>query len=62
MRAFVRLRELLAGNEQLARKLAALEKKYDVQFKAVFDAIRQLMEPQMAAKKRSIGFTTGGKK
>jgi hypothetical protein len=45
MRAFVRLRELLLTNADLARKLAALEAKYDSQFKAVFDAIRQLMAP-----------------
>ena len=43
MRAFVRLRQLLASNAELARKLEALEKKYDDQFKVVFDAIRQLM-------------------
>jgi len=42
MRAFVRLRQILASNAQLARKLDALEKKYDAQFKLVFDAIRQL--------------------
>lgn len=40
MRTFVRLRRMLASNEDLARKLAALEKKYDSQFKAVFDAIQ----------------------
>ena len=39
MRAFVRLRQLLASNAELARKLDALEKKYDAQFKVVFDAI-----------------------
>jgi len=55
MRAFVRLRGLLASNEVLARKLDALEKKYDSQFKVVFDAIRQLMSPQ-AAGHRTIGF------
>jgi len=42
MRAFVRLRGLLASSESLARKLDALEKKYDAQFKVVFAAIRQL--------------------
>lgn len=55
MRAFVRLRQILASNAALARKLDALEKKYDAQFKVVFDAIRQLMtapEP----KKGRIGF------
>ena len=45
MRAFVRLREILATHKQLARKLAELEKKYDRQFAQVFEAIRQLMEP-----------------
>ena len=40
MRAFVRLRKMLASNTDLARKLSALEKKYDEQFKVVFDAIR----------------------
>jgi hypothetical protein len=45
MRAFVRLREMLLTNTELARKLAALESKYDSQFKVVFDAIRQLMAP-----------------
>jgi phage regulator Rha-like protein len=55
MRAFVRLREILASNAELARKMDALEKKYDSQFKVVFDAIRQLMAPP-EAKKRKIGF------
>ncbi len=56
MRAFVLLRQMLASNEGLARKLAALEKKYDAQFKIVFDAIRQLMAPQQPPKRRQIGF------
>jgi hypothetical protein len=55
VRAFVRLREVLATHKELARKLEQLEKKYDTQFKAVFDAIRQLMTPAAPAK-RSIGF------
>jgi len=55
MRTFVNLRRMLASNEDLARKLAALEKKYDTQFKIVFDAIRQLMTPQLPPK-RKIGF------
>ena len=55
MRAFVRLRQMLASNAQLARKLAELERKYDAQFKVPFDAIRQLMAPP-EAKKRKIGF------
>ena len=55
VRAFVRLRQMLASNAELARKLATLEKKYDAQFKVVFDAIRELMTPP-ERKKRSIGF------
>ncbi len=55
MRTFVRLRQLLATNAELARKLEALEKRYDAQFKVVFDAIRQLMAPS-EPKKRKIGF------
>jgi hypothetical protein len=55
MRAFVRLRRMLASNAALARKLDALEQKYDSQFKAVFDAIRQLMAPESKAR-RPIGF------
>ena len=56
MRAFVRLREMLLTNADLARKLADLERKYDAQFKAVFDAIRQLMTPPPAPPKPEIGF------
>ncbi|MCL4492156.1 MAG: ORF6N domain-containing protein [Nitrospirae bacterium] len=55
MRAFVRLRQMLSSNAQLAKKLDALEKKYDAQFKVVFDAIRQLMSPPGIKRKR-IGF------
>jgi hypothetical protein len=55
MRAFVKLRQMLASNAELARKLEALEKKYDAQFKVVFDAIRQLMSPALPKKSR-IGF------
>ena len=56
MRAFVRLRQMLASNAELARKLDALEKKYDHQFKVVFDAIKQLMIPPDTKKKSTIGF------
>lgn len=45
MRAFVRLRQLLASNAELARRLDELEGKYDAQFKVVFEAIRKLMTP-----------------
>ena len=55
MRAFVRLRKILVSHVELAGKLEALENKYDSQFKVVFEAIRQLMAPMPAAKKR-IGF------
>ena len=55
MRAFVRLREMIATNTGLARRLDELEKKYDTQFKVVFDAIRQLTSPREKPR-RSIGF------
>jgi len=55
MRAFVRLRRILASHAQLARKLGALEKKYDAQFKVVFVAIRELMAPAQPSR-RPIGF------
>jgi hypothetical protein len=55
MRAFVRLRGILASHADLAAKLAEMERKYDSQFKAVFDAIRQLMSPP-SAPAREIGF------
>jgi hypothetical protein len=55
MRTFVRLRQLMAGNADLASKLVELENRYDRQFKVVFDAIRELMQP--ATKTRHpIGF------
>jgi hypothetical protein len=55
MRTFVRLRRLIATHAELARELDALEKKYDVQFRVVFDAIRRLMKP-LDRKRRRIGF------
>ena len=55
MRAFVRLRQMLASNVELSRRLDELESKYDRQFKVVFDAIRQLMSPPVPARKH-IGF------
>jgi len=57
MRAFVRLRQMLQTNADLARKLSALEQRYDAQFRVVFDAIRQLMTPP-ASPKRRIGYRT----
>jgi hypothetical protein len=61
MRAFVKLRELLASNRELARKLDEIEKKYDAQFKVVFDAIRELMKPPDKKQMAQIGFRAKGK-
>jgi hypothetical protein len=58
MRTFVQLRRMLISNVELARKLAALERRYDAQFKVVFEAIRELMTPDEPPKKRSIGFAS----
>lgn len=57
MRAFVTLRRMLASHAELARKIKALESKYDKQFKVVFEAIRELMAPEKPPKSRQIGFT-----
>lgn len=56
VRAFVKLREMISTHKDLAAKLENLEKKYDSQFKMVFDAIRQLMTPPEPKKKKAIGF------
>ena len=56
MRTFVKLRSMLESNKELAQQLANLEKKYDAQFRAVFDAIRELMSPSEVTKKKPIGF------
>ena len=56
MRTFVRLRQLLASHADLAAKLEEMEKKYDVQFKIVFDAIRHLVSPPSATPRKQIGF------
>ena len=59
MRVFVRLRQILASNKELAKRLDGLEKKYDAQFRVIFDAIRQLMapqEPEPEPPKKRIGF------
>ena len=55
MRAFVKLREMIASHKDLARKLDALEKKYDDNFKVVFEAIRALMTPRRRSPKRKSG-------
>ena len=56
MRAFVKLREMLATHKDLAHRLDELEQKYDAQFKSVFDAIRVLMEGPGPEPKRVEGF------
>ncbi len=57
MRTFAKLREIISLNKDLARRLDELEKKYDAQFKIVFDAIRQLMAPpEPEPPKKRIGF------
>jgi hypothetical protein len=56
MRTFVRLREMIASHETLARKLEEMETKYDKQFAIVFDAIRELMLPPDPSSERRIGF------
>jgi len=55
MRAFMKLREMIVSHKDLARRLDDLEKKYDQQFRIVFDAIRELMAPP-AKSRRKIGF------
>jgi len=60
MRAFVKLREILTAHKDLARRLEALEQKYDARFKVVFDAIRQLMTPPVPPRRR-IGFHAEGR-
>ena len=62
MRTFVRLRQLVLSNDDLARKLVALEKRYDAQFKVVFQAIRDLMAPPTERSKGRLGFPTEGER
>lgn len=56
MRAFVQLRSLIASNAELALRLDDLERRYDGQFRKVFDAIREIMNPAIPSSKRIIGF------
>lgn len=58
MRTFSKIRQILASHKELARKIEELEKRYDSQFKIVFDAIRELMSPTENKIKR-IGFRAG---
>ena len=63
MRAFVKLREIIATHKELAQKIADLESKFekhDSQIEAVFDAIRQLLTPKPLPGQRQIGFRTAG--
>lgn len=64
MRAFVRMRELMNSHRELAQKIEGLERRYDGQFKVVFNSIRKLIEAQprelvkVPARKRKLGFGT----
>jgi len=62
VRTFVQLRQMLSTNAELSRKLVAMEKNYDIKFKAIFEAIHQLMAPADPKKKRPIGFAPWDKK
>jgi len=55
MRTFVRLRELISSHKDILAKIEEMEKKYDYQFKVVFEAIRQMMTPPKKVK-QEIGF------
>ena len=55
MRSFVRVRQLMEGNRDLAKRLSELETKYDEQFRAVFEAIRDLIKPSLPENRRKIG-------
>jgi hypothetical protein len=62
MRTFVQLRQMLYTNAELSRKLVAMEKNYDIKFRAVFEAIHELMTPPETKKKRPIGCAPWEKK
>jgi len=62
VRAFVKLRELLASNKELARKFEELEQNYDKQFKVIFTAIRQLMQQPEESKRKPLGYKYKHKK
>ena len=62
VRTFARLRQILATHKELGERLAAMEKKYDQQFKVVFDILGQLMEPPPEPAKRPMGFVGPGRK
>ena len=56
MRAFTQLRQMLSTHEDLRREIEAMERKYDQQFRVVFEAIRQLLDNETSSPKRKIGF------
>lgn len=58
MRVFVKIRTLVASHADLIRRLDEMEKKYDAQFRVVFEAIRELMAPEPVPSSRRIGFST----
>jgi hypothetical protein len=60
VRAFLRLRGLIASHETLARRLDELERRYDGQFEVVFQAIREILSPPDPAPARRIGFSGDG--
>jgi hypothetical protein len=62
LRVFVRLRQMLIEHKDLAEQLSALERRYDKQFKIVFDAIRKIMTPKEPPKKQRIGFKASSEK
>ena len=62
VRAFVKLREILLMNKDLAEKLSAMEARYDQQFKVVFDAIRKLMQVPPETKRPRIGYRRSNEK
>ena len=62
IRTFVRLRYILATHKDLVTKLEAMEKKYDKQFKVVFDILRELTEPSPVPEKGSMGFISNPKR
>lgn len=61
MRAFVRLREILATNRQLAAKVEEMERRYDAHFKAIFEVIQALMTQPEESTRGELGFTAGRK-
>jgi hypothetical protein len=62
VRAFIRLRTILATHKDLAHKLDALEQKCDQRFKAVFETIREILAPSAELQKRPIGFSVAAAK